>query len=316
MIGITAYNLSMSKDRFIKRFPLFKGSSLEVGRPTIDYFINRIKNKDYFSLVRFQIEYWKMVRIALQSMGYPGLSAPKILKKDSQFAEKLGSAMLRTFDNVQEVNGDRPWEFSERVFADHIKMIISNKPNNFFLSVSDKSVYLKDNTPDVGNKWMADLIKELIPDSEVPLLSTIWRRWAQNGEIQRLMDLCKDRAVVVVGPYYYEKFGKKLGFNNCHYVRIDLFKACLQVHETYINIKKLHNKLLKTNDDVIYLFAGGSAGAWLIDKLHNQIPRAFMIEFGRALDVYFYNDPVRWKSEKWVFGYWMDKRPPTWLKGR
>jgi len=294
--------------------PLFEGASLEIYRPDIDYFIDKIKNCEYISQIRFQIEYWNMIRSAMRIMGYPGKEMPKV-KVDNKFLDKLSHSMMRAFENDYHVGRGRPWKFSQEVFRGHLSAITSPKPEGFILAVADRGVYYDDGVPETGHAWQSDLIKTLIPNGEVPFLSTVWRKWSQSGEIQKFIDVIKDKAVVVVGPYYYKDLAEKIGLTNHRYIEIHYKEACLHVKKTKQRMIVAYNEMLRENDDVVFLMSGGSAGAWLAYELHTRFEKAHILELGRAMDVFFcYDYDIRSKVPNWVFGQWMKNNPPLWLK--
>lgn len=294
--------------------PLFEGSSLEVLFPSVEFFTQKIINGDFSSVIRFQIEYWNLIRSAMRMMGIPGKAIPKDLQVDKEFLDLLAKNMIRSFKSDARVHQRRPWKFSEEVFRDHLTCITSPKPKGFYLSVSGRAFDPGEGTADRGEHWKSNLIKTLLPKGETPLLSTVWRKWAVTGEIDKFIQVIKDRQVVIVGPPYYSHLSSKLGLQKHEFIQISLTSACLEVHQTQKQILETYHRLAKDNEEVIFLVSGGSAGAWLAWKLHQKMSRAHFFELGRALDVYFYYDPIRQKYDRWVFGCWMDNHPPRWLK--
>lgn len=295
------------------KVPLFSGASLDVYNPNINYFINKIKKCEYISQIRFQIEYWNMIRSAMRLMGFPGTDMPNI-KIDSIFLDELAINMINSFKNDFKVHRGRPWKFSQKVFRNHLSAITSVKSNNFILAISDKGVCYEDKVSKSGRMWQSDLIKSFIPIGEVPFLSTVWRKWAQNGEIQNFIDIIKNKAVIIVGPSYYKNLGFKIGLTNYKYIEISLKEACLHVDRTKRQMISKHSEMIKNNNDVTFLLSGGSAGAYLVYELHNKLKNTHLLELGRAMDVFFCYDDIRKTLPKWVFGQWMEDNPPLWLK--
>ena len=303
----------MGMENLIKA-PLFAGSNLDVYWPDIDYFIQKINNKEYVSQMRFQIEYWNMIRSAMRLMGYPGKEIPINLTVDKGFLDKLSRYMIKAFNKDVSVSHRRPWKFSREVFRTHLEAITTSKPEGLILGVADRAIYYGDSTAPNGNKWQADLIKKLLPNGETPFVSTVWRKWAQSGEIQKFVDVIKNKPVVVVGPFYYKNLAHKIGLTNHRYIQIDLMEACLHVNKTMQQMSATYSEMVREHGEVIFIMSGGSAGAYLSYKFHDKFKKAHMFELGRALDVYFYYDKIRRQQPKWVFGEWMDSRPPIWIK--
>ena len=299
------------------KVPLYRGSKLQVYNPSLDYFIDRIKDRQHFSMIRFQIEYWRQVRIALQYLGHKGWQYPSSLQKDNDFLTKVGPAMLDAW--VKEQSYGRPWKFTAEMFAEHIKCIVSQKPDNFYLAVSDRAWYFDGWPPPPHPEWShwADgVIKGMIPNDETPWNSLMWRRWGHSGAIQKFFSELKDKTFCFVAPYYYKNFGEKLKLPNFHFIEIDYLEASLHLEKTKNQIIDKHAELRKSNEDVIYIVVGGSPGSWLVINLHGKLDNAFMIEIGRGLDPYYaYDSFLTEKNIKMQFwGNWLKRFPPTWVK--
>jgi len=299
------------------KVPLYRGSKLQVHNPSLDYFINRIKSKQYFSMIRFQIEYWRQLRIALQYLGHKGWHYPPALKKDQEFYDKIGPAMLDAW--VKEQSYGRPWLFTEKIFADHVKFITKPKPNDFFLAASDRAWYFDDWPPpphDAWSRWADTVIQGMLPPGETPWNSLVWRRWGHSGKIQRFFAELKDKTFCFVAPYYYKNFGEKLQLSNFHFIEIDYLQASLHLEKTYNQIIDKHKELRKNNEDIIYIVVGGAPGSWLVINLHGKLDNAFMIEIGRGLDPYYvYDSFIEEKGINMQFwGNWLKRFPPTWVK--
>lgn len=300
----------------MQKMPLFQGSNLEVYVPELDFFMSKIENGESFSFVRFQIEYWRMVRLALRELGWPGWNKPTNMPlHDDKFIQDLGKQMVRSWNNKQSMG--RPIKFIPEVFSDHMRMVINPKPEGFHLGVSDRAWYFGILPPEPIDKWSpwsAPLIKAFLPENEIPFQSIILRRWSNNGTIHQMFEKFKDHPTIILGPYYYKNFAKKLGLTNTKYINISLTEACLHLDSTLKDIERAHNELHNKFGKVFHLYAGGSAGAWLAIKLHEQLKNATIIEFGRALDVYFYYDKVKGEAPRWTWGGWMDLNQPKWIK--
>lgn len=295
------------------KMSLFAGSKLNVYNPSLDYFINRIKEKNYFSFIRFQIEYWRQMRIAFQYIGYPGWGAVS-LNKNAELYNKIGFKMIEAWEKEQSYG--RPWKFDSKIFEDHAKIILNPKPLNFYLGISDRAWYFDQWPPPPHSEWSGwfdPFLYSILPKEETQWNSLVWRRWGHSGKIQEFFKKLQNKTFCIVGPYYYNNFADKLQLPNAHFIEIDYLEASLKIKETYNKIIKQHEILLKTNDDVIYIIVGGAPGAWLVINLHDKLKNAFLIEVGRALDPYYYYDSFMKNVDIQLWGSWLKRNPPKWI---
>jgi hypothetical protein len=270
-------------------------------------------------MIRFQIEYWRQLRIALRYMGHKGWQYPAAMKKDQKFFDEIGQHMLDAW--VKEQSFGRPWQFTAELFGDHIKCIAKPKPDNFYLAVSDRAWYFDQLPPPPHpewSHWAGGVIKGMIPDDETPWNSIVFRRWGHSGKMQRFFNELRDKTFCFVAPYYYANFGDKLQLPNFHHIEIDYLKATMELDETYDKILKKHEELTKDGKDVIYIVVGGAPGSWLVINLHDKLQNAFMIEIGRALDPYYFYDSFITENNVNLqfWGSWLKRFPPTWVKDK
>lgn len=304
----------MCNTKFIHKGPICKGSGLMVYNTDINYFIDLIDKKKYFSFVRLQIEWWCTARIALQFMGYKGWMFPNNIDFSPKFLKKWGRKMVKAWDEKQCYK--RPWVFEAYIFESILNMVISEKDDNFYLSVSDRAWYFGKLPPKKGAwPWSNKMIKSMIPAGEIPFNSICWRRWGHSGEIHKFFNKFKNKRIAIVGPYYFKNFGEKLGLKKYTHIEIDHIRACHYVENYLEQIKRYHNEV-NSNEDVIYFFSGGSPGIWLIQQLHSKLSNAFLIDIGRALDVYYFYDKIRIGDARWKWGSWLERNPPIWVKNR
>jgi len=305
---------NMTKSNNIQKVPIAKGSGLMVYNPSIEYFIEKIAGRKYFSFVRFQVEFWCTARIALQFMGYRGWAYPNSIDITPEFIKTWSQNMIRAWEEKQSYK--RPWVFKSEIFEEQLNMIVNPKPNNFKLAVSDRAWFFGKFPPPPGNwPWSPRMVKKMIPSGEIPFNAICWRRWGYFGEIQKFFNTFKDKRIVIVGPYYFDNFGEKLGLKNYTHIKISHTNASEYVYDYLEEIKKFHNSI-SPSDDVIYFFSGGSPGIWLIQQLHNKLHNAFMIDIGRAFDVYYFYDTIRKGDAAWKWGCWLERNPPKWIKNK
>jgi hypothetical protein len=244
-----------------------------------------------------------------------------------EFYDGIARHAIEAWD--RSISRGRDWKFNKDITSDLIRMVCEPKPEGFIFAVH-QAAHMKDHHlfPDcvgsrwgeVSQSWWSILIGSLLPAGEKPHMSTVWREWARTGSIDKLFKkFGKDDQykIVVVGPPYFESFGKRANLQHFDHIPISHTKAAFHVGEYYNQIITKHTKYLTNHDKVIYFFNGGDAVVWLMWKLHGKLDNAYAIEAGRALDVYYFYDKKTYNSfPQWQWGTWLKESPPTWLKGK
>lgn len=289
----------------VTKMPLHEGTDYEILYPEFKFFIDKIENREHFSYVRFQLDAWshlfKMVYLKLKNPTKP---------TDKELDVACKSVVEFWQRGVKSKT--RMYHMQSGVVASTYKLLLSKKPDNFYLAVSDRTYWEGKLPPpkDPIRVWPVRLMRELLP--EAPMYATCWRTWAQSGLIHKLFE-DKERPIILVGPDYFANFGEKLGLKNFQFIQIHRNQAVFKVGKTIDQVTQARNRISK-DKDVLILFCGGIAGCYVISALHGKLPNVFMLELGRNLNVYYHYDKIRKKTPKWMWGGWMDSHPPTWLQ--
>lgn len=281
----------------LSKIPIHQGSNYYVYLPELSFFLNKIDNHQYFSLVRFQLDFWAHIIKPI----YNNIISGDSLKVAS---DKTANKWAKS---------TRPYKINSFVMQQLYLLTSKNKQDNFYFSVSDltwwggKFPYPKPSNDAV--KYM----QKLIP--EIPYQALVWRKWAKDGNIHKLFIKYKDKNIILAAPYYYKNFSEKLSLTKCSYVKVHDSKAFLQVNELVKNIEIEYKKIrYKTNGDIIIIFIAGGAGALAIDHLHGQLKNVFMLELGRSLDVYYYYDKAKGNISPHNMWKWIESNEPVWIK--
>ncbi|NJO18695.1 MAG: hypothetical protein HC877_24105 [Thioploca sp.] len=295
---------------FIQKVPMFKGASLDFWNPThINYFINRIKNKESFSIIRFNLDAWTLFITAFNNMGFKSWPKNNI---NNNFLKKLGVSTAKALEVRNKTNGMN-YIITAENFEGILKMIVNPKPKNFHLSVSDRTYYYGSYPIPNGKPWVANLIKQMCPPGEIPFNSLVWKTWAMNGQIHKLFTDLKEYEIVLIGPHYLSKLPNIVKNNKIKHIKIHETNASINIEKQIKKLISLHEKLQNGDKKIIYICEGGAPVNWLIYRLHGKLKNAYMLDVGRSLDIYFYNDPIRKKTPHWQWGGWVEPNPPTWM---
>jgi hypothetical protein len=254
-----------------------------------------------------------MVRKSLNAVG---ISIEEFLKTtiDDSFLSNLAMKITSTWENGH--CADRPWASNKDAVERILRMGVSKKPQNFIVGVTDRAFPATDKyPPSAGEFWvpiLASLMEKMLLLDGPPINALVFRTWAVNGTFHEFVTKIKSKRIVLVGPSHLATLGYKLNFPDFTYLPIHDTEALLHLDETKKRILDVHNE--QPGKEVIYFFVGGSAAMWLISELHGRLDKSFLIDIGRAFDPYYYYDPIKKQTPKWMWGGWLDRRNPTWVK--
>lgn len=293
--------------------PVYEGCTNHIYVPSINFFADKILNKEYFTYCKLSIEWWMLLSDAIKSptiRKYRHLSPSHGINKG--LIPLIAKEMCNVWDIKQKIN--RQYKSDQKVIEDILRMSVSKKPKNFFLSITDRCNI--DHTyfpqPQRGPKYIVNLMYSMLPKDEIPLHALPMRIWAITGEILEFIKKIQHKPIVIVGPEHLYNFGYKLNIPNFKFIKIHSSDAILHVHEIKQEIEETHKLLLQTNEDVTYFLIGGGAAMWLATKLHG-LPNANIIDIGRSFDVFYFYDEERKKYPNWMFGQWLNKRNTKWI---
>ena len=289
---------------------LYSGFDYKVFVPEIDFFVKKIQNGQYFSIIKYSIEYWMMVAKAFNNLGISPRQMSSYFLEPNNNIGKIAQEMCKIWELKQRAN--RPWKSDVNVVHKTLMGLKQTYPDNLMFGLSLFNLYIPINHDKAG---VRDVVINLMSATKKEAYWTYcWREWAYNGKINTLITAANsvpNLKIVIVGSHYFKNFGQKLGLHNFDHIEIHPHNAALYVKDTKKEILNRHSKYIKENNNVLYLLVGGSIAMCLILELHNLLSSAFMIDIGRALDVYYYYDC---NSEKYAHKGWLLTCEPKWVK--
>jgi len=286
-------------------------SDILVYNPEIDFFMDRIDEKFYFSYTRQLHGFWDGIIGALHNN-------PEL--RDINLSKTYIKLLAKEITKFKEE--EQGFFYEDFIYKDVLNMVISidRWPKNFLLGVNDLGFYQETQSPVVIKNKSYDiwdthmykpgrigpqsikayelrqiLIQKFLPKDHIPFEGMLWRRFAFHNKLKDFFLKYKKRKIVIVGPNYYTDFRKLFNLEKYSHVEIDISKASWQAYTLANRIFDEHFHHLKTNDSVIYFISAGTLGTWLTLKLHN-LPNSFILDVGRALE-YFY--PTKAKG-RWL----------------
>jgi len=107
-------------------------------------------------------------------------------------------------------------------------------------------------------------------------------RASRDGLLFPLIKQMRDMKIVIIGPNFLRKLSEKV-FNYVDFIEVSS-KDCY-IEQPYIisEILQIHERL---KENIIYSFCCGPLAEPLISKLHEQMSKNFLIDFGSLWDVF------------------------------
>ncbi|MDP2685281.1 MAG: hypothetical protein Q8P20_09690 [bacterium] len=253
------------------------GDIIKIHEPNIDFFLNKIKNSEYFSLTRHADWWWQRVLRAI-CKAIPLFDVTKdSINLTKQLKNKIAS-------DISDASRNNAYSTSREVILENIEVTVKTHSDDLFFTVK------------AMNSERQHLVKLLTSKDEF-LNAHSWRNFAGSGEIHRLFTENSDCHFIIIGPFYYENFGEKLSLDSFSFVEIHETRGCNKVGQTVNTISSLIKSI--KDKKVICLFSAGSLSSVMIARLHELSMQTFLIDVGRALDPYYCHDDVLLKGPEW-----------------
>lgn len=251
-----------------------------------DFFINKINNKKYYSLARFNHGIWD-----------------KILKfkvpMDISDHRKMMIAAQIYCEGEQAM-----WKASPKVVYDCFDLMrnfdIYNKNESFYLAISHLG-YPQSEVKQAEIKRVRNipLYNNFIHKNAEVYDGLLFKKAIINNKFHKILDLIFNKNVIIVAPnnedvnqivlskYFMENFGKRFGIKNFYHVDIHPFEAAIYYEAITSNVVEAHYKISKSSsEDTVILFKAGPLGPAIMKNLHGKLQNTFMIDIGNAFDIF------------------------------
>jgi len=282
------------------QFPILHGSEQELSilETKISFALNKIQSNEYFTTIRYQDIWWNKTNKAYdQAVAKFGLKGKKP-KWTGEFLNAWTDFWMEEWNARKE-----PYKFNKFVIRKNLETIVESKDDNFFMMVK------------AMQKNMRVKMMEYVPEREFHY-AHMWRRAATDGSIHQLFEQNRDEKIVLVAPYYYKNFGEKLRLGNFEHIEIDNKFAARHIRVTADDLIDKHRQRVRGKEKVIYILVGGATGNALATLIHG-LDKAFIMEIGRALDVYYSHDKALTGAPGFMWSpCWLGKaqKPEPWTE--
>jgi hypothetical protein len=278
--------------------PLCNSSPISVYNLNLQFFNEKIDHNDYFFTIRQQHGFWDIIVQLIQSF----IENSNGLALDWQAAWNVfcnidiqNDDNLLLLANIMQNNcGD--WKVKQNILYELLQIVTNELPDNIIYCVSDEAYYF---APFPTHSWNDKGFDKRHCVMEKFLLkkeccnAMIWRKAAMSGELNSFFRKYADHRIVLIGPAYFYDFNKRVGLNCYQHISIPLHGAYAEAEKIVANILDVQS------DNTIYLLVAGGVAGWISFELQKNIKKAFVIDIGRALDVY-YSEMASFMGWKWL----------------
>jgi hypothetical protein len=261
-----------------------------------NFFINKIKKNEYFSIARFNHGIWdKIVKFKVPtdlSTNDKILNSATIYSQGRQNVWKASpSAIYDCFDLMKNFN-------------------IYNKNKNFYLAVSHLG-YPHESNQTLEKKRIRNLnlYNNFINESAEIYNGLLFKQAILDNSFQLLLEIIIDKNVIIVAPnkeinsinlkekYYMENFGKRFGIKKFAHLDIHPSEASLYYYKYIQDLKSLFYQLNKNSSrETVILFKAGPVGPAMMKHLHGVFEKTYMIDVGNAFDIFIPELDRPWKK--------------------
>ncbi len=242
--------------------PLLEGHDLRVVRPPISYFAGRIRSGRRFSFAKINHGHWEKI-LALR--GDPSVARMPALRRRAEIFldHGLGDDLDRLFDHLSDRGEDFMFGVS------HLSYRGQGRIDGYRI---DPHVVVR-------------LIAESLPPGYVPCDGTVWKDTSITGEILELYGAMQALPVLVIGPAHLAGLGDRLGFDRFAHVATHFDRERARRKRT---LGRALKALFRFGEGpCIVLVQCGSVAPFFVERLHDRLPSAFVLDMGRSLDVWF-----------------------------
>lgn len=240
---------------------------INVYKPDVSFFINRIKNNEPFSFIKLNHAFWELVieveKDLFKFEPYINDSLLKGLFPQERASDPVGWLKLHGFD----------------LYYDLIDIVSNINQSNIFLGVSH--IGPPDEKLFVGKQeYLSRLncIVDKLPSNYIPFFGPIWKYYAIENKMNDFFNALNDFQIVFIGLKHVDNIGKELNLKH-QFIELDLTatKKRFELLDYFLNTWK---------KDTFWIFqAGESLSAWFIHHMNLKLNDFWGVDLGRSLDL-------------------------------
>lgn len=291
---------------FRKTFKVLKLEGFDdvtVIQPGIHFYVDLIRRREYFTFLKRTHGFWDVL-IDLYEVCPEVIEA--LRSPSRQPARGVGGLIRRLLSRMSPAPMDHDWELPDEViekleslrsyknfwrgrFANEVVRDLQtpHRHRYYFEANSFRGYSNSDKKPALHPvDQLRDVYHIFHTSNRIFHDGLVWKDAVFSGELYDVFDAIRDLEIIMVGPSHLENLGELLGLDRFHHVPIhateattdreELLKQCLQLAHTLARPKA-------------FLFQAGALAYWIIYRMFPQVNKSFLLDFGRALDVWYPN---------------------------
>lgn len=260
----------------------------------LETIIHKITNAHYFSFPKINHGFWENLRdwfiLSKQGVTAEAFEAHRRLKYliETDFH-------LELLAQLQKLDGSDP------------ALLFAMSP----LAYPDSRE--REGTP-IEFERVCALMEETVSEKQPIYDGLFWKNCMLDGSLLDFFKQINHHKVLVVGPKHLKDLEGMFDLKDFHHLLIPLHDARKVRHEIEAQIRKFRET---HQGPLLILFQASTLAAWLIFRLHRQLPKTWMLDMGRALDI---SCPSIIRNQNWVkihgatvYQLWHQSHP-DWLK--
>lgn len=273
------YQKSLNSDWIV---PMSKYSNYKNFRPPIEYFLNKISSREYFSFCKLNHSFWEVLYDVKNNEHI--LENYLNIKHDDSFRAHfaIGWLKLHGLDLMHDLlNLIQTLKNRNLMFGAGNSGPVNEE---FYLNSLPNEVRF-----DIMKKNIPDFIKSNLPENYIPFFGPIWKEYVINNTIYKLFNLINNKRIVLVGLPYLKH---NTVLNKFEFIELSLKNAT----KNRFDLLNYFNSVQK-EDDVWLFQAGDSLSTWFISQMNDNFKNAWLIDIGRAFDKFIPNQYLNLSEE-------------------
>jgi hypothetical protein len=273
---------------------------IRIIEPGFDFYLGRVLRREQFVFVKRSHGFWDRLADACDVV--PEL-IPMVEAASSGCGEEERRMMQEQFlsrlsrlseEEVRRLEGRRGYKryWTDDFVIDLLRAVMHPlRRADYFEAVTLRGLH-----EEARLKMMC---RAFMPAYSVFHGANVWKQAAKSGALLGLCDALRSFAVILVGPSHLSPLGEMLQWPRFRHVGIHPTEAVAERETTLAECRRRVAEFSGDVAPVAILFQAGAMSHWLVYRLADDVGSGFLLDMGRALDVWF---PEQVQSQPWFSG--------------
>lgn len=260
------------------------GADYSIQVPRLEYFLDRLNREQVFAFARLPHGYWD------------ALVTRRAISEDARLKSLPEAQRLALAGRIAAAALPHHGGFAEGLFDELAQAVAARRGDPDFLSaVAFKGFFdagdgaFRPNFAEKQKDVRLELFRQHFSPSDPLMDATVWKRYADAGELPALAQACRSRHVVLLGPGYLGELGRRWGVRRFTHVEIETSHS-QKVRWSILH--RLQQALAVATAEpgprtVLVTMCGGSFAYWIFSRVFASRRDVFCIDLGQAIRVWF-----------------------------